>query len=65
MPVHRLQPGEEAPRTGTYALTTEWETTEVALFREKGERLPFITVTAEGPLWYVLIDVPRVNTQAA
>jgi hypothetical protein len=66
MAILRLGPGEEAPRTGCYALVHEWgEATGVSLWREKGERLPLITVSGEGPLWFVLVGTPSENVEAA
>jgi hypothetical protein len=65
MPVVRYRPGDSAPRTGTYVLTTEWESTEVALWCNQGERLPLATAAIEGPLWYVLIAVSEERAQAA
>jgi len=65
MPVIRYEPGDVAPRDGSYAVTTEWETTTVAMWRNKGERLPLLTVAAEGPHWYVLVGVPDEAVQAA
>jgi hypothetical protein len=57
VPIVRFEPGDEAPRAGTYALTGEWgepagESALVAL----GERLP-LADTATGPRWYVLLAV--------
>jgi hypothetical protein len=57
MPVVRFEPGAEAPRTGTYALTGEWgepvgERTSVAI----GERLPVVD-NAAGPRWFVPVAV--------
>jgi hypothetical protein len=65
MPVVRYKPGENAPREGTYAVTTEWLTTEVAVWCRQGERLPLITAAVEGPLWYVLIELSDEAVQAA
>lgn len=54
MPVVRFEPGTEAPRAGTYALTSEWgepagESARISL----GERLPPVDTSVE-PRWYVL-----------
>jgi len=54
VPVVRFEPGSEAPRAGTYALTGVWgepvgESARVAL----GEQLPLIDTSVE-PRWYVL-----------
>ncbi|HEY2536827.1 MAG TPA: hypothetical protein VGI24_07590 [Solirubrobacteraceae bacterium] len=51
--------------TGTYALTTEWESTPVSVWCNKGERLPLITVADEGPHWFVLVGTPSEVAQAA
>jgi hypothetical protein len=65
MPVVRFRPGEMAPRTGTYALTTEWETTSVSVCCNKGERLPLVAVADEEPHWFVLVGVSTESVQAA
>lgn len=65
MPIVRFEPGDEAPRDGTYAVMTPWKTTGVAMWLRQGERLPLLTVTAEGPLWYVLVGVLDEATEAA
>lgn len=65
MPVVRHEPGAVAPRDGTYAITTEWESTGVAIWRKKGDRLPLLAVADEGPCWYVLVGVPNEAVQAA
>jgi hypothetical protein len=62
----RLSPGEATPWAGTYALVREWgEPTGVAVWRDKGDALPLITVSEEGPLWYVLVGEPIESAQAA
>ena len=66
MAIVRLGPGEDVPWAGTYALVHEWgEPTGVAIWRDKGERLPLITVAAEGPLWFVLVGTAEEDMQAA
>jgi hypothetical protein len=65
MPVVRFEPGAIAPQTGTYALTTEWESTSVSVWCDKGERLPLITVADDGPHWLVLVGVVDELNQAA
>ncbi len=55
VPVVRFEPGAEAPRAGTYALTGEWgEPTGESACVAEGQRLPFID-TEEEPRWYVLV----------
>lgn len=54
MPIVRFEPGAEAPRAGTYALTGEWgEPAGESAFVLEGQRLPLLD-TAEEPRWYVL-----------
>lgn len=65
MPVVRFRPGEHAPWTGTYALTTEWERTPHSVPCNKGERLPLLAITAS-PHWFVLVEtIPAESAQAA
>lgn len=54
-----------APRTGIYALTTEWETTSFSVRCNKGERFPPVAVADEEPHWFVLVGVPTESVQAA
>jgi hypothetical protein len=66
MPVVRYRPRDRVPRDGTYALVHEWgEPTGIAVSCEQGDRLPLVAVAAEGPLWYVLAEVPDEIAQAA
>lgn len=54
MPIVRFQPGAEAPRAGTYALTGEWgEPAGESAFVLEGQRLPLLDAVEE-PRWYVL-----------
>lgn len=54
VPVVRFEPGAEAPRAGTYALTGEWgEPTGDSTCVVEGQRLPLIDTEGE-PRWYVL-----------
>ena len=54
VPIVRFEPGAEAPRAGTYALTGEWgEPAGESAFVLEGQRLPLVD-TAEEPRWYVL-----------
>ena len=56
MAILRLTPGEVAPWEGQYALVAEWgESLGFAIWRNAGERLPLITATVTGPVWYVLV----------
>ncbi len=66
MPIVRFEPGTEAPRAGTYAVTGEWgEPTGESVFVLEGQRLAPLD-TAEGPRWYVLAepaeDVPGMRS---
>lgn len=66
MPIVRFEPGTEAPRAGTYAVTGEWgELAGESVLVLEGQRLPPLD-TAEGPRWYVLAvpaeDVPSMRT---
>jgi len=54
VPIVRFEPGAEAPRAGTYALTGEWgEPAGESAFVLEGQRLPLLD-TSEEPRWYVL-----------
>ena len=64
MAILRFSPGSTAPYSGFYVLVGHYgEPTNVAVWCDKGERLPLITVAADvGPFWYVQMDV--ANEQA-
>jgi hypothetical protein len=57
MPIVRFEPGAQAPRAGTYAVTGEWgEPAGESANVLAGERLPLID-TSDSPRWYVLVAV--------
>jgi hypothetical protein len=62
----RHAPGERCPISGTYALVGHYgEVMGFARMFDKGATFPLVTVSAEGPAWYVLVDVPDVAANAA
>lgn len=67
MPILRFQPGSIAPVSSTYAIVGHYgESTDVAQWFDKGQRLPVVTAAAAyGPLWYVLVDIAHENARAA
>jgi hypothetical protein len=66
MPVVRFNPGEAVRISGTYALYGHYgEPSEVAVWREAGERLPLMTAAVEGPLWFVLVGISNETAIAA
>jgi hypothetical protein len=67
MPILRFKPGDIAPASSTYALVGHYgEATNVALWINEGDQLPFITVAGEyGRFWYVRVDVAHEGTRAA
>lgn len=64
MAILRHAPGERVEIAGTYALVGHFgEPMGFAKWFEVGDRLPL--AVADGPLWYVLVDVPAVGSKAA
>lgn len=56
-PIVRHSPGETSPVSGTYVLVGHYgEATNFAVWCDKGERLPLVTVAADyGPFWFVRV----------
>jgi hypothetical protein len=67
MAIFRHAPGEPAPIAGTYVLVGHFgEPTDFAVWCDKGERLPLVTVAAEvGPLWYVRVYEANEDARVA
>lgn len=52
-----IAPGMPAPKTGTYVLFDRYRVpTGVAVWREKGDPLPLVTVAGYGPLYYRRVE---------
>jgi hypothetical protein len=57
VPVVRFEPGDVAPRAGTYALTGEWgEPAGESASVSCGQRLPLVDA-AQAPRWYMLVEL--------
>lgn len=67
MVILRHSPGENAPWDGLYVLVGHYgESTDLAVWCDKGERLPRIVTTADiGPLWFVRQDEANQRPRAA
>lgn len=67
MSVLRFEPGAKAPASTTYALVGHFgESTDFAVWCDKGEWLPLVSVAADyGPLWYVQVGEAHQGARAA
>jgi hypothetical protein len=63
----RHAPGDFAPWEGTYVVVGHYgEMTDVAVWCEKGDEFPLVTVAADiGPLWFVQVDEAHQGSRAA
>lgn len=62
----RQAPGEKTHWSGTYALVGHYgDPKGFSVKLAKGERLPLAAADADGPLWYVLVDISTEDVQAA
>ena len=67
VPIQRNEPGEVARFSTTYAVVGHYgESSGIAMWRNAGERLPFVIATdVEPPVWYVTVGIIAVIEQAA
>ena len=67
MTILRYAPGDTTPSAGMFVLVGHFgEATGVSVWRDKDEKLPFITVAEDtGPFWFVRIGDEVPSRRAA